>query len=57
VLFELHVDGSGGNRHFHNLAHWYGRQYHELSARNPVDVAEIVEKVRKMIAQIDLDSY
>jgi hypothetical protein len=57
VLMELHVDGSSGNRHFHNLAHWYGREYQEVNARNPVDVTEIVQRVRSVIEKMDLDSY
>ena len=27
ALVELFVDGSANNRHFHNLAHWFGRSY------------------------------
>ena len=34
VLVELSIDGSGGNRHFHNLAYWYGRTYENLSPSN-----------------------
>ena len=57
ILMEIHVDGSGGNRHFHNLAHWYGRDYREITTRNPVQVEDIVQKVRDAIASIDLESY
>lgn len=57
VLMEIHIDGSGGNRHFHNLAHWYGRTYEEINARNPVNVNDIVQRVKDVIARINLDSY
>jgi hypothetical protein len=57
VLMEIQVDGSGGNRHFHNLAHWFGRIYYDVPAMNPVDVNDIVRRVREAIRNIDLNSY
>lgn len=57
TLIEMHVDGSSNNRHFHNLAHWYGRKYVEVSSRNPVDISHILSIVRREIENLDLDSY
>jgi hypothetical protein len=57
VLMEIHVDGSEENRHFHNLAHWFGRTYYDVPATNPVNVNEIVGKVRAAIQSIDINSY
>eukprot|EP01035_Chromulina_nebulosa_P019475 gene19475-25357_t len=49
ALIELFVDGSSGNRHFHNLAFWYGRKYNGLTTSNPVDVNQIVNTVNNVI--------
>jgi hypothetical protein len=57
VLVEIAVDGSGVNRHFHNLAHWYGRPYHSLSESNPLNIASVIEKVRSVIRSIDISKY
>ena len=38
TLIELFVDGSSVNRHFHNLAFWYGRNYNGVPITNPIDV-------------------
>jgi hypothetical protein len=57
ALIELFIDGSGGNRHFHNLANWYGRKYHEIHGSNPVHVDEVVSRVREVISNMDLNSY
>lgn len=57
ALVELFIDGSGGNRHFHNLAYWYGRTYEGLSPSNPCNVREIIETVRRIIEGMDTSSY
>lgn len=56
-LIELFIDGSSGNRHFHNLASWYGRRYQGVQMSNPVDVAAIVQLVREHIEAIGITSY
>lgn len=57
VLVELSVDGSGGLRHFHNLAHWYGRKYVNLVPSNPVRVETLYTEILDIIAEIDIDKY
>ena len=57
VLIELKVDGSGVHQHFHNLAHWYGREYIEIIAYNPVNVDEIINRVKDVIIAMDLNKY
>lgn len=57
VLIELFVDGSQANKHFHNLARWFGRDYVGKSMPNPVPVQEVVSIVRGKIAAMDLNSY
>ena len=57
ALVEMFVDGSGGNRHFHNLAFWYGRTYNGESYNNPVQVDDLVTRVSAVIEAMDLSSY
>ena len=58
VLIELFVDGSSANRHFHNLASWYGRPYiGEKSMSNPVDLGKINSFVKNALGKINPDSY
>ena len=57
TLIELFIDGSGANRHFSNLAHWYGRNYEGVSSENPVDVRNIVNIVRSVINSMNLNTY
>ena len=57
VLIEIKVDGSGVHKHFHNLAHWYGREYIEIVVSNPVDVKLIIDQVKDVIIGMDLKSY
>lgn len=57
TLIELFVDGSSNNRHFHNLAHWYGRNYIERDENNPVNIAAVVQEVRNVISGMDLSKY
>ena len=57
TLIEMHIDGSSGNRHFHNLAHWFGRRYVEVQSRNPVDISSIIAIVKREIENIKLDEY
>jgi hypothetical protein len=56
-LIELFVDGSSANRHFHNLAHWYGRSYSGISASNPIQIEQLLLIVRTAINQIDTTKY
>ena len=57
ALVELFVDGSGVNRHFHNLASWFGRKYVDIPTPNPVDVNIILQTVRRIVEAMNLDSY
>ena len=57
ALIELFVDGSAANRHFHNLANWYGRVYKGEFSANPIDTKRLVKIVRDVIEGIDLDTY
>jgi hypothetical protein len=59
VLIELFVDGSGANRHFHNLANWYGRNYIGESMTNPIAASKIIELVGRGFNMIkkDMSSY
>lgn len=57
VLIELSVDGSGGNRHFHNLARWYGRDYVNLVPGNPIDASSLTAAVEKAVKKLNLDRY
>lgn len=54
ALVELFVDGSGGNRHFHNIAKWYGRTYSGETHSNPIDVNAVVQTVRRIINDMKL---
>ena len=57
ILIELSIDGSGANRHFHNLANWYGRKYFDLMPNNPINVGELKSRVRDAISQVNIDKY
>ena len=57
VLVELSVDGSGGLRHFHNLAHWFGRVYKNLSPSNPIEAQQLKTDLIGYIEDIKLDRY
>lgn len=57
VLMELFIDGSMGNRHFHNLASWYGRTYQEVVANNPIHIPTLLGQVREVIKNIDISKY
>jgi hypothetical protein len=56
-LIELFVDGSGANRHFHNLASWYGRDYSGESINNPINTGELLKLVREAIRKLDASRY
>jgi hypothetical protein len=55
ALIELFVDGSSANRHFHNMAWWYGRSYSSVNLVR--DMNSVVSVTRKTIASMDLDTY
>lgn len=57
VLMELHIDNSGANQHFHNLARWQGRQYKSLTMGNPIDVGALTDAVSKAVESIDVSKY
>ena len=57
VLIELFIDGASANRHFHNLAHWYGRKYIDIQSPNPVKVDRIINTVKDVIKQMDRSKY
>ena len=57
VLMELFIDGSSGNRHFHNLANWAGKTYIGSVYANPINVKALVEKVVGEIKKIDVSKY
>jgi protein O-GlcNAc transferase len=59
VLIELHIDASGANRHFHNLALWSGHRYvtdGRLDS-NPVKVDQLLSVVSREIESMNLDTY
>lgn len=55
ALIELFVDGSSANRHFHNMALWYGRTYAEVGGSTSPE--QVLPQVRRIIAEMNLDSY
>ena len=55
TLIELFVDGSSANRHFHNMAWWYGRPYESVDTTN--DMSRIVTVTRKVINSMNIDAY
>jgi hypothetical protein len=57
VLIELFIDGSGVNRHFHNLAHWYGREYIGESQSNPIKIESLMGLVKSAIRQMNMTLY
>ena len=54
VLVELHIDGSGSNQHFHNLAKWQGRKYVAKNSRNPIDVTDLASTVVSIVEAMDI---
>ncbi|RYH16238.1 glycosyltransferase family 61 protein [archaeon] len=56
-LIELFVDGSAGNRHFHNMASWSGKRYRGESMENPVGISWLLGVVRQAIEEVDVNSY
>jgi hypothetical protein len=57
TLIELFVDGSGVNRHFHNLAFWFGRSYRGVDITNPINVKQLKDILAQEIGKIDLNKY
>ena len=57
TLVELFIDGSGVNRHFHNLALWSGHKYRGETMANPVDTPKLLSIVRNAIENTHLDQY
>ena len=57
TLVELFIDGSGVNRHFHNLAMWSGHKYRGETMANPVDTSKLLGVMRKVIEDTHLDQY
>ena len=57
TLIELHIDGSGANQHFHNLARWQGRRYESKSMRNPLPIGELVSTVSAAIEALKITEY
>lgn len=57
ALIELFVDGSSVNRHFHNLAHWFGRRYSGLPSSNPIRIPDLLNSVKDAIRSIDVSTY
>ncbi len=56
-LIELFVDGSAANRHFHNLASWYGRSYTGETINNPINTRELLQLIRQAITSINANTY
>lgn len=52
VLLELHIDGSGANMHFHNLAKWQGRTYMTSTMKNPIPTNQITSLVSQAIRNV-----
>jgi hypothetical protein len=57
TLFELHIDNSAANQHFHNLAKWQGRKYITKTMRNPIDIRELRSTIANAIETTKIDSY
>lgn len=57
VLVELHIDGSGANQHFHNLARWQGRKYIARTMNNPIDTSDLARTISGVIESMDLNSH
>lgn len=57
TLIELFIDGSGVNRHFHNLAFWSGHKYVGQPISNPVDIPTVLKLVRKAVEETDINAY
>lgn len=57
TLIELFVDGSAVNRHFHNLANWYGRRYNGMGISNPIDIDMLKMTVIDEVRRIDISAY
>jgi EGF domain-specific O-GlcNAc transferase len=56
-LVELFIDGSGANRHFHNLASWYGRNYVSVAPSNPMNPMELISILEHIILTTDWGRY
>ena len=60
VHAQIFVDGSGGNRHFHNMAWWLGRSggmYTPLDVDNPVPIGRVTAALRAAIERIDVTRW
>ena len=57
ALVELFVDGSSPNRHFHNIASWYGRKYYQLIVSNPVEIEQVLGILRQAVSELDIHAY
>lgn len=57
TLIELFIDGSSANRHFHNLAYWYGRSYNGVNIGNPIDVKHVQNILINTIKNTRVDQY
>eukprot|EP00614_Pseudopedinella_elastica_P013743 CAMPEP_0172585074 /NCGR_PEP_ID=MMETSP1068-20121228/4546_1 /TAXON_ID=35684 /ORGANISM="Pseudopedinella elastica, Strain CCMP716" /LENGTH=568 /DNA_ID=CAMNT_0013379417 /DNA_START=188 /DNA_END=1895 /DNA_ORIENTATION=- len=57
VLVELHIDNSGSNQHFHNLARWQGRKYLTQNMGNPINTNELKRLVASAVESIDINTY
>jgi hypothetical protein len=44
-------------RHFHNLASWFGREYHGESVGNPVDAGMLLQLLKEIINRMDINRY
>lgn len=53
VLVELHIDGSGANNHFHNLARWQGRTYMTATLQNPIPPDQLTALVSKAVRSLN----
>mmetsp|Transcript_27880 Transcript_27880/g.66394 ORF Transcript_27880/g.66394 Transcript_27880/m.66394 type:complete len:697 (+) Transcript_27880:173-2263(+) len=59
-LIELFVDGSGANKHFHNLARWRGRtgsMYIGTAMSNPVSIDKVMKLVEDAVNEIKIDVW
>ena len=57
MLIEIFVDGSGSNRHFHNMAFWYGRRYRGFTPAGDNLADELLEIVTKAVTGTNLTLY
>jgi len=59
TLMEIFISNSGANRHFHNLASWYGRRYVPVDpgGGDIINVDWLYSSVADEIEKLDLSAW